>query len=53
MSVKVRLRLRNDLRHINVKLYAQFSEQVESVSKQLASWQDYVRKNRNKTVQQS
>ena len=53
VSVKVRLRLRNDLRHINVKLYAQFSEQVESVSKQLASWQDYVRKNRNKTVQQS
>lgn len=53
VSVKVRLRLLNDLRHINVKLYAQFSEQVESVSKQLASWQDYVRKNRNKAVQQS
>ena len=52
VSVKVRLRLLNDLRHINVKLYAQFSEQVESVSKQLASWQDYVRKNRNRTVQQ-
>ena len=53
VSVKVRLRLLNDLRHINVKLYAQFSEQVESVSKQLASWQDYVRKNRNKAAQQS
>ena len=43
VSVKVRLRLLNDLRHINVKLYAQFSEQVESVSKQLASWQKYVK----------
>jgi hypothetical protein len=53
VSVKVRLRLLNDLHHINVKLYARFSEQVESVSKQLASWQEYVRKSRNKAAQQS
>lgn len=50
VSVKVRLRLLQDLHHINVKLYARFSEQVESVSKQLASWQEYVRKNRDKQV---
>lgn len=53
VSVKVRLRLLNDLRHINVKLYARFAEQVESVSKQLASWQDYVRKSHNKPAPQS
>ena len=53
VSVKVRLRLLSDLRHINLKTYAQFSEQVESVSKQLASWQDYARKSRDKSARQS
>ncbi len=44
VSVKVRLRLLHDLRHISVKAYARFAEQVESVSKQLASWHDYARR---------
>lgn len=43
VSVKVQLRLLHDLRHINTKLYAHQVEQVESVSKQLASWQKYVK----------
>ncbi len=44
VSVKVRLRLLYDLRHISVKVYARFAEQVESVSKQLAAWHDYARR---------
>lgn len=43
VGVKVRLRLLHDLRHISTKLYAHQVEQVESVSKQLASWQKYVK----------
>ena len=43
VSVKVRLRLLYDLRYINVKLFARFSDQVEAVSKQLASWQKYAK----------
>ena len=36
-------RLLHDLRHIGTRLYAHLVEQVESVSKQLASWQKYVK----------
>ena len=43
VGVKVRLRLLHDLRHISTKLYAHLVEQVEAVSKQLASWQKYVK----------
>ncbi|WP_341459964.1 four helix bundle protein [Alistipes putredinis] len=43
VGVKVRLRLLHDLRHVGTKLYAHLVEQVEAVSKQLASWQKYVK----------
>ena len=43
IGVKVRLRLLHDLRHIGTRLYAHLVEQVESESKQLASWQKYVK----------
>ncbi len=42
VRVKVRMRLLHDLRYISTKLYAHLVEQVESISKQLASWQKYV-----------
>ena len=42
--VKVRLRLLQDMRHISVKQYAAFAQQVELLSKQLSAWHDYARR---------
>lgn len=44
VGVKVRLRLLQDLKHISVKQYAGFAQQVELLSKQLAAWYDYSQK---------
>lgn len=44
VGVKVRLRLLQDMRHISVKQYAAFAQQVELLSKQLSAWHDYARR---------
>lgn len=50
VGVKVRLRLLQDMRHISVKQYAAFAQQVELLSKQLSAWHDYASGDRTKRV---
>nr|WP_220462882.1 four helix bundle protein [Bacteroides fragilis] len=49
VGVKVRLRLLQDMRHISVKQYAAFAQQVELLSKQLSAWHDYARRQDEKS----
>ena len=41
-GVIIKVRLLHDLQHISTKFYAQASNRMESISKQLTAWQKYM-----------
>lgn len=46
VAIKIQIRVLHDTRQISTKQYAQLIDHIESISKQLASWNKYVKKQR-------
>lgn len=47
VGIKLEIRILFDTKQISMKQYAGCCEMAESISKQLASWQQYQKKNKN------
>lgn len=51
VEVKIQIRVLHDTRQISTKQYALLMDHTESISKQLASWNKYVKKQRAENEQ--